>query len=178
MEIPSAESVFDVAEWFLDAALNDGEYLQPMKMQRLMYLCQGYYAALTGGKRFIPAVFLATEAGPVEPSSYRVYASGRPTLSYRLMDRKTQSFLQTVWARFGAYSADYLGRLISTHAPYADAFAAGNMTEIDQNALTAYYAGEKGRDERIRSGEMSQTRVLRSQTGKAVAVKKWIPQKK
>ena len=49
MEIPPAESVFDVAEWFLDAALNDGEYLQPMKMQYLMFLSQGYYAALTQG---------------------------------------------------------------------------------------------------------------------------------
>ena len=41
MEIPPAESVFDVAEWFLDTALNDGEYLQPMKMQYLMFLSQG-----------------------------------------------------------------------------------------------------------------------------------------
>ena len=59
MEIPPSDSVFDVTEWFLDTALNDGEYLQPMKMQYLMFLAQGYYAALTDGKRFIPAVFLA-----------------------------------------------------------------------------------------------------------------------
>ena len=73
MEIPPAESVFDVAEWFLDAALNDGEYLQPMKMQYLMFLSQGYYAALTQGKRFVPGIFLAAERGPVEPNSYRLF---------------------------------------------------------------------------------------------------------
>ena len=53
MLAPASESVFDVAEWFLDTALNDGEYLQPMKMQYLMFLAQGYYAALTKGQRLL-----------------------------------------------------------------------------------------------------------------------------
>ena len=60
MTASASESVFDVAEWFLDTALNDGEYLQPMKMQYLMFLAQGYYAALTKGQRLIPSVFIAT----------------------------------------------------------------------------------------------------------------------
>lgn len=178
MEIPPAESVFDVAEWFLDTALNDGEYLQPMKMQYLMFLSQGYYAALTQGKRFVPGIFLAAERGPVEPNSYRLYGSERPVLSYRSMNRRTVSFLQTIWARFGAYSADYIYRLISTHAPYAEAFAAGKDTEISLQAMTAFYADTAGKDERLQSAQFGATRIMRSQTGKAVAVKKWIPQKK
>lgn len=178
MEIPSVESVFDAAEWFLDTALNDGEYLQPMKMQYLMFLAQGYYAALTQGKRFIPAVFLATERGPVEPNSYRVYGSNRPVLSPRKMDRVTASFLKTIWARFGAYSSDYIYSLISSHAPYAEAFAAGDKTEISLAAMTEFYAGRAEKDERLKRAEFGTTRILRSQTGKAVAVKKWFPQKK
>ncbi len=178
MEIPPAESVFDVAEWFLDTALNDGEYLQPMKMQCLMFLAQGYYAALTQGRRFVPAVFLASERGPVEPNSYRLYGSERPVLSYRSMNRKTVSFLQTIWARFGAYSADYIYRMIATHAPYAESFAAGNDTEISLRAMAEFYANVASKDERMQSDQFSGTRIMRSQSGKAVAVKKWIPQKK
>ena len=179
MEIPSADSVFDVAEWFLDTALNDGEYLQPMKMQYLIYLAQGYYAAVTGGKRFVPAVFLATERGPVEPNSYRIYGSQRPVLQYRSMPRGTQSFLQTIWARFGAYSPDYICRLISTHAPYAEAFAAGGGSEIDIAAMADYYARKTTGDERLKTAASDGgTRILRSQSGKAVAVKKWLPPKK
>lgn len=179
MEIPSADSVFDVTEWFLDTALNDGEYLQPMKMQYLMYLAQGYYAAVTGGKRFIPAVFLATERGPVEPNSYRIYGSQRPVVSYRPMPRGAQSFLQTIWARFGAYSPDYIFRLISTHSPYAEAFAAGGNSEIDVSAMAEYYARGSASDERLKT-TLSEggTRILRSQSGKTVAVKKWLPLKK
>ena len=178
MEIPPVDSVFDAAEWFLDTALNDGEYLQPMKMQYLMFLAQGYYAALTKGKRFIPSVFLATERGPVEPNSYRLYSSERPVLPARRMNKVTSSFLQTIWARFGAYSPDYIYRLISTHLPYVEAFVAGEKSEISLSSMAEYYAGRAEKDERLKKAEFGTTRILRSQTGKAVAVKKWIPQKK
>ena len=178
MEIPSADSVFDVAEWFLDTALNDGEYLQPMKMQYLMFLAQGYYAALMQGKRLMPCVFLATERGPIEPNSYRLYGTSRPVLSPQKMNRVTASFLRTIWVRFGAYSSDYIYNLISVHAPYVEAFAAGEKTEISLSAMTEFYAGRAEKDERLKNAEFGTTRILRSQTGKAVVVKKWFPQKK
>lgn len=178
MEIPPAESVFDVAEWFLDTALNDGEYLQPIKMQYLMYLAQGYYAAITKGRRFVPSVFKATDRGPIEPNSYRLYATDRPTLSYMSADKKTISFMQTIWKRFGAYSPDYLYRLISTHAPYAEAFAEGDKTEISLEKMADFYANGTKDTTMPMAQTLSGTRVLRSQSGKAVAVKKWLPQKK
>lgn len=178
MEIQPVDSVFDAAEWFLDKALNDGEYLQPMKMQYLMFLAQGYYAALTKGKRFMPCVFLATDRGPIEPNSYRLYGSERPALSVRKMNRVTASFLQTIWARFGAYTPDYIFRLISSHPPYAEAFAAGPETEINLASMADFYAGRAEKDERLKNAEFGTTRIMRSQTGKTVAVKKWIPQKK
>lgn len=178
MEIPPVDSVFDASEWFLNTALNDGEYLQPMKMQYLLFLAQGYYAAVTNGKRFIPSVFLATERGPVEPNSYRLYDSERPALSARKMNRGTVSFLQTIWGRFGAYSPDYMYKMIATHPPYAEAFAAGENSEISLSAMADYYAGRAEKDERLKRAEFGGTRIMRSQSGKAVAVKKWIPQKK
>ena len=178
MEIPSANTVFDVAEWFSDTALNDGEYLQPMKTQYLMFLAQGYYAALTQGKRFIPAVFLATEQGPVEPSSYCVYGSGRPIFTLSKPHPVTVSFLRTIWARFGAYSPDYLYKLLTTHAPFAEAYARGEKTEISLTSMADFYSGRMKEDERLKNAEFGATRILRSQTGKTVAVKKWMPQKK
>lgn len=178
MEIPPSDSVFDVTEWFLDTALNDGEYLQPMKMQYLMFLAQGYYAALTDGKRFIPAVFLATQRGPLEPSSYRLYGSGRPSFSAQKMNPVTVSFLRTIWARFGAYSTEYLYKMILSHQPFIQAYAAGEKTEINLLAMAEFYSGRVEKDERLKNAEFGETRILRSQTGKAVTVKKWIPQKK
>ena len=178
MEIPPLDSVFDASEWFLDKALNDGEYLQPMKMQYLMFLSQGYYAALTQGKRFLPAIFIATEYGPVEPNSYRLYGVERPAFSKRKMNKVTLSFLQTIWARFGAYSPNYIYKMISTHTPYVEAFAAGAESEISLLAMAEFYANCAKQDERLKNAEFGTTKIVRTQSGKAVAVKKWIPQKK
>ncbi|MGN0904757.1 MAG: Panacea domain-containing protein [Alphaproteobacteria bacterium] len=176
MVIPGAESVFDVAEWFLDTALNDGEYLQPMKMQYLLFLSQGYYAALTKGGRLIPSVFVATERGPVEPNSYRLYAVTRPPLVRRPMEETVSAFLLTIWRRFGSYSCDYLGRLLATHEPYARAFAKGPGTEISLELMAEFYTQGRRTPGTPEARNLGQTRVMRSQTGKTVAVKKWIPQ--
>ncbi len=175
MLAPASESVFDVAEWFLDTALNDGEYLQPMKMQYLMFLAQGYYAALTKGQRLIPSVFIATARGPVEPNSYKLYAATRPPITRTPFDRTVSAFLQTVWRKYGAYSADYLARLISAHAPYAEAFAEGENTEISLEKMTIFYTQGKNTTATPSARSFEGTRVMRSQTGKTVAVKKWIP---
>ncbi len=175
MTASASESVFDVAEWFLDTALNDGEYLQPMKMQYLMFLAQGYYAALTKGQRLIPSVFIATARGPVEPNSYKIYASARPLISRTPFNRTVSAFLQTVWRKYGSYSADYLGRLIAAHAPYAEAFAQGENTEISLALMTEFYTQGKNTPATPNAASFTATRVMRSQSGKTVAVKKWIP---
>ena len=58
IRIAACDSVFDVAVWITDRALEDGEYLQPQKMQRLLYLSQAYYGALSRGQKLIPCVFV------------------------------------------------------------------------------------------------------------------------
>lgn len=175
MGIPGTESVFDVAEWFLDTALNDGEYLQPMKMQYLMYLSQGYYAALTKGSKLIPSLFVASQRGPVEPNTYRLYAVTRPPLTRQPMTAEISAFLQTIWKRFGSYSTDYLGRLVSEHEPYAHAFAQGENSEIDHTDMMNFYLQGRKTPATPEAAIIGKTRVMRSQSGKAVAVKKWIP---
>ena len=65
------KSAFDVVLWFCDRALVHYEYLQPQKLQGLLFLPQAYSAlAYTNGK-LIPAHFVADEMGPVEPNIYK-----------------------------------------------------------------------------------------------------------
>ena len=59
MRPTAVESCFEIAFWFLDRALNDGEYLQPPKLQRLMYLAQAYFAVVQNGAKLMPATFVA-----------------------------------------------------------------------------------------------------------------------
>ncbi len=178
MEIQSLPSSFDAAEWFLNTALKDGEYLQPMKMQYLMFLAQGYYAAVTCGKRFLPAVFIATKRGPVEPNSFRLYASGRPKMEQMKMSKGTESFLETIWRRFGAYSANGLFKILSEHVPYAHALGTGTDSEISLEEMAVFYAGKAENSPIEKSSGLTGLRVMRTQSGKTVTVKKWMPAKK
>ena len=68
MRPTAVESCFEIACWFLDRALNDGEYLQPQKLQRLMYLAQAYFGVVQNGAKLMPATFIAAPDGPLEPT--------------------------------------------------------------------------------------------------------------
>ena len=61
------ENAFDIAFWFADTALNENEYLQPQKLQRLLFIAQAYYTVAFNGRKLMPAVFIAEEMGPIEP---------------------------------------------------------------------------------------------------------------
>ena len=75
--MPAAvDSAFELAFWFCDRALNDNEYLQPIKLHYLMFLAQAYYATAYQGKKLIPAIFVAEEVGPIEPSVFRAWSLG------------------------------------------------------------------------------------------------------
>ena len=73
-------NAFDIAFWFADTALNENEYLQPQKLQRLLFIAQSYYCIVQKGRKLMPAVFVADETGPMEPNVYMAFSRGRQTL--------------------------------------------------------------------------------------------------
>ena len=81
---PAVFSTFDVAFWFSDTALNHNEYLQPQKLHHLLFLSQAYYSVAYGGRKLMPAVFIAEEGGPVEPNMYKAFSKGRPDVDAEL----------------------------------------------------------------------------------------------
>jgi len=176
--MPAAvESSLDVALWLIDRAIKDSEYLQPQKLQRLMFLAQAYYAATHAGRRLMPAVFVADDVGPIEPNVYRILEAGRPHLEVRRIPDRVQHFLDGVWRRFGPHSTDHLSRLLRSHPPYAEAWQRGRLAEISIEAMAKFYAAS-GRGTEAAAppvSEVLRSRVLRSQTGKPVAVTQWLP---
>lgn len=176
--MPAAvESSFDVALWFLDRALNEDEYLQPQKLQRLLYLAQAYYAVANPGRKLMPAVFVAAETGPTEPSVFHVLATGRPFIEPRPLPEKVHHFLDGIWRRFGSHSADYLSRQLQAHTPFIEARRRGDRSEITLEAMMAFYgraprAAERGAPP---VEQVLRSRMAQSHTGRPVAVRKWIP---
>ena len=185
MAAPATPSSFDVAYWFIERALNEGEYLQPQKLHRVMFLSQAYYAVAYHRRLLMPAIFLAEETGPVEPNVLRACAVQRPPISDMAMPDSAIILMDSIWRRFGQHSTDYLNRMIAGHAPYVDAREQGPLTEITLASMISFYGKKSG--SKSASGasnspnapppveEVIRPQTMRDQTGKPVSVQKWTP---
>ncbi|MFN4282115.1 MAG: Panacea domain-containing protein [Alphaproteobacteria bacterium] len=163
---PAARTAFDVAVWFLDRARADDAHLPLQKLHRLLFIAQAAYAA---GGMLMPAVFVADELGPIEPNLERLLGDGRPEdLPAEPPNRAALALLEDVWRRFGYMPADRLGALVAKNAAYAAALAAGRGSVIAQSELAGSFAPAPAK-------LAEDVRMLRSQSGAAVAVRAWIP---
>jgi len=62
----ATDSCFEVALWFVEKARFEDNYLQAQKLQRMLWLAQGHYAATYHGRKLMPATFVARQLGPIE----------------------------------------------------------------------------------------------------------------
>ena len=171
-------SCLDVAFWFTDRALNDREYLQPQKLHRLMYLAQAYFSVAYPGRKLMPAVFVTDEMGPVEPTVFHALAYGRPHMvESHPIPEQVAHFLDSIWRRFGASTADQLTQRVNQHTPVAEAMGKGAGEEIAFEAMVTFYASEAAtrRSGALPVDKVLRPRVMRSQDGKPVSVTAWRP---
>lgn len=167
------DTAFDVALWFADKALNHNEYLQPQKLHRLMFLAQGYFTVAYEGRRLMPAIFVADDLGPIEPNVFKAFSKGRPNLDVDMfMPAEADAFLDTIWRRFGHYSAEHLTRLTKETLCYRQAFTRGRRAEISIESMRLSFT--RGEDAPALD-QVIRPKLMRSQTGKPVAVKSWRP---
>jgi uncharacterized phage-associated protein len=166
-------SAFDIAFWFLDTAENQSEYLQPQKLQRLMFLAQAYYVVAFNGRKLMPGVFVADEMGPIEPNIYAAFSKGRPDVDVDIfLPVEIEAFMDSLWRRFGHYSADRLARLTKDTLAYKQAYNLGKRTEITLDAMRLSFT----RAESTPAVEqVVKPKMMRTQSGRSVVVKAWDP---
>jgi uncharacterized phage-associated protein len=167
------DNAFDIAFWFADTALNENEYLQPQKLQRLLFLAQAYYAVAYEGSRLMPAVFVADDRGPLEPNLFMAFSKGRPDVDAELfLPHEVEGFLQAIWRRFGHFSIERLNRLCNETTAYRKARKQGHRAEITVDAMRLSFARAEttpGVDRVVKP------KTLVTQAGKPVQVKSWSP---
>lgn len=164
MPSPATESCFDVALWFVERARFEDSYLQAQKLQRLLWLAQGHYAATYHGRKLMPATFVAKETGPVEPNVFRAFELGRPEMPDIEPPPEVVDFLQRLWGRFGHHSTDHLSKIVRGHRIYVLALNMGEGTEIPFEDIAKYFAAQR---------KVKRETVIRSEDGREW--KKWTP---
>jgi len=171
--IAAVDSTFDIALWFADTALEQNEYLQPQKLHRLMFLSQAYFAVAFNGSKLMPAVFVAEEMGPIEPNVFKAFAKGRPNIDAELfLPDDVENFLDSLWRRFGHHSAERMTKLCKETLAFKQALKKGRGTEI---TLEAMHLSFSRAEETPAVSLIVKPKLLRSQSGRPVAVKAWVP---
>ncbi len=173
----ATNSTFDVAFWFADQALNENEYLQPQKMHRLLYLSQAFYAVAYEGAKLMPAVFVADDLGPIEPTIYLAFSRGRPDVEVELfLPSDVELFLSSIWRRFGHLKAAQLAKHTNQNGAYLLALRKGPRSEVSLAAMVAAFkAVSAKKDPSVARAFVNGQRVMRTQDGAPVQVKSWMP---
>lgn len=121
-----------VANEFLELARREGLYLDPMKLQKLVYFAHGWHLAVTG-KPLLKETIEAWAYGPVVPSLYRAlkrFGGGPIEGLLVLVDRRTndqeiprlpeadeqaKAVVERVWSVHKGLSGIHLANM--THLP-------------------------------------------------------------
>tara|TARA_B110000027_G_C15930302_1_gene216599 strand:- start:11 stop:535 length:525 start_codon:yes stop_codon:yes gene_type:complete len=167
-------NALDVSIFFDDMSIKEGSYLQPQKLQKLLFLSQAYYV-VAFGRKLMPAVFVADELGPVEPNIYIAFSRGRPEVDVELfLPNEAQKFLQNIWKRFGTYSVERLSEITNKTQAYKNAKERGNRAEIPlADIKKSFEYAEETSD----IDQVVKPKVMRTQSGRAVLVQSWAPRK-
>ena len=157
-------TAIDVAAWFLERARAEDSYMQPQKLQRLLYCAQACYAQEYQGRRLMPAAFVVHELGPVEPNIFRLFEAGRPNVVIDTPPAEIEAFLERVWRRFARSSVERLTALVTALPDYRAIAAQGNGEVIPFKVVVASIAPREMPTESVRT--------LDGRT-----VQKWAPRK-
>jgi len=139
--------VIDVANYILEISREeseDGEYelISHMKLQKLIYFCQGYFLALQGRPLFSEPIE-AWPHGPVCPKLYHIlkgYGSSPITAiidpSRITLTEKERRIIGMVYDSYGQYSASRLRKITHEEGPWKTS-PANDL--IPQEAMIEYF---------------------------------------
>lgn len=174
--MPTAvSSSFDVAYWFKNRAEREGIILSVMKLQRLLFLAQAYFAGSTRGERLMPSMFLVTEQGPVEPNLLRVMDAGLQNIESVEPRRAVVDFLDGIWETFGRQSQERLDEMVFSSPPVQQAMQEGRNTEVSTVAMYNHFSADRRSGNILNKMPRQEPKVQAPKFHRGKPVKKWVP---
>jgi uncharacterized phage-associated protein len=139
--------VIDVANFILEISRvdsDDGEYelISHMKLQKLVYFCQGFHLALYNEPLF-PETIEAWTHGPVCPRLYHILKGYGPSPITTIVDpdkinlsEQEKRIINMVYDNYGQYSASRLRQITHKEGPWNNTWAGST---IPQEAMIEYF---------------------------------------
>lgn len=152
-----SEKVFQVSNFFIKKAKEEGKEITNKKLQKLLYYAQAWSVTLRDDKLFDEDIE-AWVHGPAVKKVYLKYADyGRDNLATLIKDRDLVvkalkpdevDFLNAVWNRYGNYTGNDLEMLTHSEKPWQDArknlepYEASHVV-ISTDSMKAFYGKEE-----------------------------------
>lgn len=146
-------NVTDVVNYLIhlrDEDEKNGEYysLSNLKLQKLLYYCQGGHYRWDNEPLIEDAHFQAWRYGPVIPMIYRQFSKyGQndirvSTGEYELDDNEEET-IAAVWSQLKTMHAYTLVNSSHEEIPWLDAYVEGQNNDIDDLEIQRYFQGEQ-----------------------------------
>lgn len=151
-------SVHAVADYLLTKVdVEAGDAITNLKLQKLLYYCQGWYMAATGHALFAETIE-AWREGPVAPAAYHRFKSfGRQSIPIEVaahdriaeLSDEARKVIDQVWELYGDCSAWSLRDMTHGEPPWQQARQGladnAHGGEIEAGAILAFFAAEQQR---------------------------------
>jgi uncharacterized phage-associated protein len=173
---PAVRSSLDVALWLTARAEAANTTLSARKLQQLMYLAQALYVGRSGGAKLMPATFLATEQGPIEPTVLVALDAGLAVTPQPMVNKAARAVLEVVWHEYGSQTTTQLGRLIAADGLWRATLERGTNSEITTEAMRRAYAPARPAEEVAPKRPSAQNTVRFTADGRMVL--KWAPKRR
>ena len=173
---PAVRSSLDVALWFTGRAESANATLSARKLQQLMYLAQALYVGRSDGGKLMPATFLASEQGPVEPTVLVALDAGLAVTPQPMVNKAARAVLEVVWHEYGGQTTVQLARLIAADGLWRATLERGANSEITAEAMRRAYAPARAAEQNTPKRPSAENTVRFTADGRMVV--KWAPKRR
>ena len=176
MTIQATDTAIDIAYWFFNRAEKDGIYIKKEKMQHLLFLARIHFAMAYNMQILVPSLLVCNKDGFFDPNLKRMFAMGRPFMPPVKFPAKIDSFLESIWNKYGKTSLIGLEKLIKSNSAFKENCIAGTINVIDLKAVVDSFIKSSKAAQKNNAFSNNRKKVMLSQNG-PVVVSKWQPRK-
>ncbi|WP_288900495.1 hypothetical protein [uncultured Sneathiella sp.] len=139
---PATRSTFDILCWLKNQRWTSDKASDVPFLLKLLYLSQALYAATHKQRKLMPATFLATAAGPIEPDIFLALENNLKVSNPLTPSVEVEGYLSTFHAEFKDKGETELDFILSKDTAVRSAMARGRNSEIlIADMATAYRKG-------------------------------------
>lgn len=138
---PAIRSTFDVVAWIEERGSEADIDLNGPVLMKLLYLCQAVYASEHNEAKLMPATFLATGAGPIEPDIFLALEQGVGLREPVAPADHVEEVLLAVWSTCSSKSVDELDELLKSDMAFNEAMKRGRNSEIRVTEMASSFTG-------------------------------------